>query len=128
MYKKLLCFGFTAIAMVSASARAQSGILLVAHGASPEWNAQVRETLSQVRWNGPTAVAFLMGNEGIQKVTIPRDLEGLPVRYTPVSLTPHPAIAPLDREGSTRAHRETRPGTAIACVLRRASISGSRIS
>lgn len=42
----------------------QTGLLVVAHGANAEWNARVRETVAQVRWtHGPTAVAFLMGNE-----------------------------------------------------------------
>jgi sirohydrochlorin ferrochelatase len=45
-------------------ARAQTGLLVVAHGANAEWNSQVRETVAQVRWtSGPTAVAFLMGPE-----------------------------------------------------------------
>lgn len=45
-------------------ARAQTGLLIVAHGANAEWNSQVRETAAQVRWAaGPTAVAFLMGPE-----------------------------------------------------------------
>jgi len=43
---------------------AQTGLLVVAHGADAEWNARVRETVAQVRWtHGPMAVAFLMGNE-----------------------------------------------------------------
>ena len=47
-----------------AAARAQQGLLLVAHGAGHEWNARVRETLAQVRWTrGPAGVAFLMGEE-----------------------------------------------------------------
>ena len=45
-------------------AAAQTGLLIVAHGANAEWNGQVRETVAQVRWTaGPTAVAFLMGAE-----------------------------------------------------------------
>jgi sirohydrochlorin ferrochelatase len=43
---------------------AQTGLLVVAHGAGPEWNGRVRETVGQVRWaHGPVAVAFLMGAE-----------------------------------------------------------------
>ena len=42
---------------------AQTGLLVVAHGANTEWNSQVRETVAQVRWEGPTATAFLMGPE-----------------------------------------------------------------
>ncbi len=45
------------------TAAAQTGLLVVSHGANPEWNGQIRETMAQVRWNGPTASAFLMGPE-----------------------------------------------------------------
>jgi sirohydrochlorin ferrochelatase len=45
-------------------AQAQTGLLVVAHGAGPEWNARVRETVAQVAWTkGPVATAFLMGPE-----------------------------------------------------------------
>ena len=45
-------------------AAAQQGLLLVAHGANPEWNARVRQTLAQVVWTpGPVGAAFLMGAE-----------------------------------------------------------------
>jgi len=48
----------------STSLDAQTGLLVVAHGAGPEWNARVRETVAQVRWaQGPAATAFLMGVE-----------------------------------------------------------------
>lgn len=41
-----------------------TGLLIVAHGATPGWNAPVRATVGQVRWTrGPVAVAFLMGAE-----------------------------------------------------------------
>lgn len=44
--------------------RAQTGLIVVAHGASAEWNGKVRETVAQVRWShGPVALAFLMGAE-----------------------------------------------------------------
>lgn len=40
------------------------GLLIVAHGADSGWNANVRNTVSQVSWtHGPVAVAFLMGPE-----------------------------------------------------------------
>ncbi len=43
---------------------AQTGLLVVAHGAGPEWNGRVRETVGQVRWpHGPVGTAFLMGAE-----------------------------------------------------------------
>ncbi len=46
------------------AAAAQQGLLLVAHGANPEWNARVRQTLAQVQWtHGPVGAAFLMGAE-----------------------------------------------------------------
>ena len=43
---------------------AQTGLLVVAHGADSGWNARVRETVAQVHWSqGPVALAFLMGSE-----------------------------------------------------------------
>lgn len=46
---------------------AQTGLLVVAHGAGPEWNEPVRELLRLVAWpHGPKAVAFLMGPEAEQ--------------------------------------------------------------
>ncbi|HXE57913.1 MAG TPA: CbiX/SirB N-terminal domain-containing protein [Gemmatimonadales bacterium] len=46
------------------TARAQTGLLVVAHGANREWNDRVRETVATVRWErGPVALAFLMGAE-----------------------------------------------------------------
>jgi sirohydrochlorin ferrochelatase len=46
------------------AASAQTGLLVVAHGADSVWNAKVRETVAQVQWkDGPVAVAFLMGPE-----------------------------------------------------------------
>jgi hypothetical protein len=56
----------TLMALLSApdTARAQTGLLVVAHGANAAWNAQVRETVLQVHWpHGPVATAFLMGDE-----------------------------------------------------------------
>jgi sirohydrochlorin ferrochelatase len=45
-------------------AQAQEGLLVVAHGAGAEWNARVRETVAQVKWEeGPVGIAFLMGQE-----------------------------------------------------------------
>ncbi len=47
-----------------ASARAQTGLLVVAHGADRGWNDRVRETVGAVRWTaGPVGLAFLMGEE-----------------------------------------------------------------
>lgn len=40
----------------------RTGLLVVAHGATPGWNAGVRATVAQVHWaEGPVSVAFLMG-------------------------------------------------------------------
>jgi len=40
------------------------GLLVVAHGASQEWNAQVIDLVGQVNWTmGPTETAFLMGED-----------------------------------------------------------------
>src|SRR5687768_770088 len=44
-------------------AAAQTGLLVVAHGATPRWNEGVRKVVAQVKWDGPVAVAFLMGEE-----------------------------------------------------------------
>lgn len=45
-------------------ARAQTGLLVVAHGAGPAWNDGVRAVVAQVQWTrGPIATAFLMGPE-----------------------------------------------------------------
>ena len=64
---------FGALAMLSDIARAQVpnsvdapaviGTLVVAHGASKEWNDLVRSVVAQVRLDGPVGVAFLMGAE-----------------------------------------------------------------
>lgn len=52
------------LVLVAGAAHAQTGLLVVAHGAGPEWNARVRETVAQVTWTkGPVATAFLMGPE-----------------------------------------------------------------
>lgn len=64
MYKTIARNAFTAaIVAYPVSLTAQTGLLVVAHGAGTEWNNQVRETVSQVRWEGPSATAFLMGPE-----------------------------------------------------------------
>lgn len=46
-----------------AALQAQNGLLVVAHGANKGWNDRVRETVANVNWNGPVALAFLMGPE-----------------------------------------------------------------
>ena len=60
-------FGLTLCAVLlsaeAASAQGKTGLLVVAHGANAAWNARVRATVAQVKWDGPVAVAFLMGEE-----------------------------------------------------------------
>lgn len=38
------------------------GVIIVAHGGGPEWNAKVMEAASEVRLSGPVGVSFLMGS------------------------------------------------------------------
>lgn len=47
----------------AATVSAQTGLLIVAHGADSGWNARVRAVAAQVQWQGPVRVAFLMGSE-----------------------------------------------------------------
>src|SRR5688572_11592495 len=60
-------FVLSALLLASSALSAQSGrtgLLVVAHGATPAWNLRVREAVAQVKWDrGPVAVAFLMGGE-----------------------------------------------------------------
>lgn len=37
------------------------GVLIIAHGAGPEWNAQVEAVAAEVRTGGPVEVSYLMG-------------------------------------------------------------------
>src|SRR5262245_31829010 len=37
------------------------GVVIIAHGGGPEWNAQVERMAREVRHPGPVAVSFLMG-------------------------------------------------------------------
>jgi sirohydrochlorin ferrochelatase len=47
-------------------ADAQTGLLVVAHGSGPEWNAGVRQAAQGAGWTaGPLEVAFLMGAEAM---------------------------------------------------------------
>ncbi len=58
---RLALFALPALAI---AARAQTGLLVVAHGADSAWNGAVRATAAEVRWSGgPVRVAFLMGPE-----------------------------------------------------------------
>ena len=40
-----------------------------------------------------TVVPVLISTGKIDRVTIPNDLAGLPVRYAPLVLSPHPSLA-----------------------------------
>ena len=40
---------------------AATGVVLIAHGGGPDWNAQVERMAREVRHPGPVAVSFLMG-------------------------------------------------------------------
>lgn len=51
------------LSVQAANAQGKTGLLVVAHGANVSWNARVRATVAQVKWDGPVAVAFLMGAE-----------------------------------------------------------------
>jgi sirohydrochlorin cobaltochelatase len=64
--RALFLIAFLALLAAPSPAQTQhTGLLIVAHGATPAWNARVRETVAQVKWErGPVAVAFLMGEEG----------------------------------------------------------------
>lgn len=59
--------GFLGILLLGSgvsTAAAQTGLLVVAHGAGESWNAGVRAVVAQVHWPaGPVATAFLMGPE-----------------------------------------------------------------
>jgi sirohydrochlorin cobaltochelatase len=43
----------------------RTGLLIIAHGATPAWNDAVRATAAEVRWQGPVETAFLMGPEAV---------------------------------------------------------------
>lgn len=55
---------FALLLLATSTLSAQTGLLIVAHGAGTDWNGKVREVATQVTWkHGPTATAFLMGPE-----------------------------------------------------------------
>lgn len=56
-----LILSFAAL-LWAAPVAAQTGLLVVAHGANAGWNARVDSVVAQVRWpHGPVRVAYLMG-------------------------------------------------------------------
>jgi sirohydrochlorin cobaltochelatase len=74
--KLRIAFSFFLIAMGAARASyADSGILLLAHGGKPEWNARVTELAAQVDKRKPTEVAFGMATRANIQRAIDRLVE-----------------------------------------------------
>jgi sirohydrochlorin cobaltochelatase len=62
--RALLLFALLLVSSTLTAQPARTGLLVVAHGATPAWNQRVRDVVRQVQWDrGPVAVAFLMGVE-----------------------------------------------------------------
>jgi sirohydrochlorin ferrochelatase len=58
--------------------------------------SELRDTVQALAARGRDSVLVLpvlISSGAINRVTIPRDLQGLPVRVVPVGLAPHPALA-----------------------------------
>lgn len=63
---RLAVAALAAITCTAGAAQAQgTGLLVVAHGADSGWNARVHATVNAVAWDGPRAVAFLMGADAV---------------------------------------------------------------
>lgn len=64
IFRHLACAAALAAASVTSTAplSAQTGILVVAHGADSAWNQRVFDVVRLVHWNGPVDVAFVMGD------------------------------------------------------------------
>jgi hypothetical protein len=84
----------------AAGHRADGRSALLRDDAAPEVRAasirEMRDTVTALAARASdsvTVMTVLISQGGMQRVTIPRDLEGLPVRLAPVSLTPLSAIA-----------------------------------
>lgn len=59
-----LAWSLTVAAPLGAQdASGPTGTIVIAHGGGPEWNAQVRAVVADVRTGGPVEVSFLMGPE-----------------------------------------------------------------
>lgn len=57
----IFCISLTAVAgAAEAPSPDKSGLVIVAHGASPTWNERVLQVAEKVEWPGPKGVAFLM--------------------------------------------------------------------
>ncbi len=57
---RLICLTWVCAALLVPSAHADPGILLLAHGGGPEWNARVTALAAEVNRTRPTEVAFGM--------------------------------------------------------------------
>jgi hypothetical protein len=60
------------VLLVTRTAYADSGVLLLAHGGSTEWNARVTELAAQVNKTRPTEVAFGMATRATMQAAIDR--------------------------------------------------------
>jgi plasmid stabilization system protein ParE len=86
--------------LASAGHNADGRSALLRDDAAPDVRAasirELRDTVSALALrarDSVTVMTVLISQGGMQRATIPKDLEGLPVRYAPVSLTPLAAIA-----------------------------------
>jgi len=62
--RQFVCSAVLSLTLGLKPLAAQTGLLVVAHGADSGWNDRVRATVAQVQWShGPVALAFLMGPE-----------------------------------------------------------------
>ena len=62
--RQFVCSAVLSLILCLKPIAAQTGLLIVAHGADSGWNDRVRATVAQVQWShGPVALAFLMGPE-----------------------------------------------------------------
>src|SRR5262245_51158965 len=57
----LLTLAVMSVSQVQAQQAGKVGTLLVAHGGSAEWNAQVELVASQARLQGPIEICYIMG-------------------------------------------------------------------
>ncbi len=87
--RRFACTAILFTVLCLKSAAAQTGLLVVAHGADSGWNDRVRATVTQVRWSrGPVALAFLMGPE-VQSAGWDHAIDGLvAARVTSIIVVP----------------------------------------
>jgi sirohydrochlorin ferrochelatase len=73
MFKMRMILPLVLLGLLTArSSFAETGILLLAHGGSPEWNARVNELAAQVDKSRPTEVAFGMATRANIQAAIAR--------------------------------------------------------